>query len=394
MADQSLSTAAKKLKKKAGDVVKHLQGPFKRPNSVNNAASSQSNLTRVSGTSESSALGDYDPVLGGSTEPTASSKYIDFILVLSTTTWPPDDRDILMMPLIPTVTATVQPSVASHQLIPGSFSTTVISAITQSPPQQLSFPSAMSPLSTVTLLDSDAETSYLPIGHVFPDNSNSSRSSTQTIPLSIKASSAALSAPVSSTLQNDSDVYSTILSPDDSTERQSRATCLLNSTFYEGVKTAIITVWSAADCFPPLKSVAGGLLAIVDVLEVCDLRVVYLKTVDRLLSQTTSQNQDDRAEMVDKLTKIVELLETHQKSTTTLSAPFVGRVQRFKRYVNVRPCFCSVLITTTACWKPKLASLKNRCGGRDLSEWSMEKATLEKSPRFIVYYRRHLMYSL
>ena len=243
-------------------------------------------------------------------------------------------RDSTSIPSIPT--ATVQPSVASHQPIPGSFSTTVISAIAQSSQQLLSSPSAKSPLSTLP----DADTSHPPIGRVSPDNANFSRSSTQTIVPSIMASDAALSALVPSTSQKD--VYSTILSPDDSTESQSRATRLLNSSFYKGVKTAIITVCSAADGFPPLKSVASGLLAILDVLEVRDLSVVYLKTIDCLLSQTTSQNQDDRAEMVDKLTKIVKLLETHQKSTTTLSAPFVGRIQRFQRYVNVRPCFCRV----------------------------------------------------
>ena len=63
---------------------KFLQYLFKRPKSVNDSAS-QSNSTRVSVCFDS-----HDPVSGndtGSAEPTASSKYIGFILVFPTTTW-------------------------------------------------------------------------------------------------------------------------------------------------------------------------------------------------------------------------------------------------------------------------------------------------------------------
>ena len=97
MADQPSSTAAKESKRKGKNVVKRLRGLFKRSNSVTgNDSASQSNLTRVS---VSSAHGDHDPVSGnevGTIELTVSSKYIDFILVSSTMTWPlPDDRDVL-----------------------------------------------------------------------------------------------------------------------------------------------------------------------------------------------------------------------------------------------------------------------------------------------------------
>ena len=85
MADQPSST--KKSKKKGGEMVKRVRDLFKRTKSINDLAS-QSNLTRVS---VASALGDHDPVPGneaGSTEPTVSGKYINSILVLSTTTSP------------------------------------------------------------------------------------------------------------------------------------------------------------------------------------------------------------------------------------------------------------------------------------------------------------------
>jgi hypothetical protein len=83
MADQTSSTAAKKSKKKGGGIVKLVWDMIKRPKS--NDSASQSNLTRVS---VSSTSGAHDPIPGndaGSAEPTASSKYIGSILVLSTT---------------------------------------------------------------------------------------------------------------------------------------------------------------------------------------------------------------------------------------------------------------------------------------------------------------------
>ena len=90
MADQSLSTAAKK--KKGKGTKNYFRDLFKRPKSANDSAS-QLNSTGVS------AFGAHDPVPGkdaGSAESTASSKYIGSILVSSTTTCPshhPDDSD-------------------------------------------------------------------------------------------------------------------------------------------------------------------------------------------------------------------------------------------------------------------------------------------------------------
>ena len=84
MADQPSSTAAKKSKKKGGGVVKLIRDLIKRPESANDLAS-QSKSTQVS---VSSASGVHDPVPGndaGGAEPMVSSKYIGFILVLSTT---------------------------------------------------------------------------------------------------------------------------------------------------------------------------------------------------------------------------------------------------------------------------------------------------------------------
>ena len=85
MADQHSSTVAKKSKKKGRDVVKLFRNLIKQPKSANDSAS-QSNSTRVSVSSAFGAQGSVPGNDAGSAEPTASSKYIDFILVLSTTT--------------------------------------------------------------------------------------------------------------------------------------------------------------------------------------------------------------------------------------------------------------------------------------------------------------------
>jgi hypothetical protein len=88
MAHHPSSTAAKQSKKKGRGVIKRFQVRhlFKRSKSANDSAS-QSNSTRVS---FSSAIGAHDPVPGndaGSAAPTASSKYISTILVLSDSTF-------------------------------------------------------------------------------------------------------------------------------------------------------------------------------------------------------------------------------------------------------------------------------------------------------------------
>ena len=80
--DQPSSIAAKKLKKKGGDIVKLFRGLFKRPND----SASQSNSTKVS----VSSFGTHDLVPGndaGGAEPMASSEYIGSNLVLLTRTY-------------------------------------------------------------------------------------------------------------------------------------------------------------------------------------------------------------------------------------------------------------------------------------------------------------------
>ena len=84
MADQPSSTAAKKSTKKGGGVVKFVRDLIKRPGKSFDCddSASQSNSTQVS---VSSAFGAHDPTQGndaGSPEPTASSKYIDYIFKL------------------------------------------------------------------------------------------------------------------------------------------------------------------------------------------------------------------------------------------------------------------------------------------------------------------------
>ena len=82
MADQT-SPTAKKLKKKGRGIGKFVRDLIKRPKSANDSEARQSNSTRVSVSSASSAHGTD----AGNGEPTASSEYIiGSILALSTTT--------------------------------------------------------------------------------------------------------------------------------------------------------------------------------------------------------------------------------------------------------------------------------------------------------------------
>lgn len=81
MADQPV-TAAKKSKKKSGGIVNIFRDMIKRPKPTNDSAR-QSNSTRDP---VSSAFGAHDPV--PESETTTSGKYIDPILLSSTTTPP------------------------------------------------------------------------------------------------------------------------------------------------------------------------------------------------------------------------------------------------------------------------------------------------------------------
>ena len=47
----------------------------------------------------------------------------------------------------------------------------------------------------------------------------------------------------------------------------------LASTGYQGVKTTLRLVERATDVFPPLKSTAGGLLGVIDIVEVRDFQL-------------------------------------------------------------------------------------------------------------------------
>jgi hypothetical protein len=64
-------------------------------------------------------------------------------------------------------------------------------------------------------------------------------------------------------VQPPSDVYADLISPSDVGDKAAAA-----SIGFQGFKTALTVIREAADAFPPLKSVAGGLLGLIDIVEV------------------------------------------------------------------------------------------------------------------------------
>jgi hypothetical protein len=66
-------------------------------------------------------------------------------------------------------------------------------------------------------------------------------------------------------VQPPSDVYADLISPAGGGDKANPA-----SIYFQGFKTVLTAVREAADAFPPLKSVAGGLLSLIDIVEVRD----------------------------------------------------------------------------------------------------------------------------
>jgi hypothetical protein len=64
-------------------------------------------------------------------------------------------------------------------------------------------------------------------------------------------------------VQPPSDVYADLISPSDVGDKAAAA-----SIGFQVFKTALTAIREAADAFPPLKSVAGGLLGLIDIVEV------------------------------------------------------------------------------------------------------------------------------
>jgi hypothetical protein len=64
-------------------------------------------------------------------------------------------------------------------------------------------------------------------------------------------------------VQPPSNVYVDLIAPSDVRDKASPA-----SIGFQGFKTILTVVREAADAFPPLKSVAGGLLGLIDIVEV------------------------------------------------------------------------------------------------------------------------------
>jgi hypothetical protein len=67
-------------------------------------------------------------------------------------------------------------------------------------------------------------------------------------------------------------LYADLISPSDGGDKANPA-----SIGFQGFKMVLRAVREAADAFPPLKSVAGGLLGLIDIVEVRDF-IVFLSS--------------------------------------------------------------------------------------------------------------------
>jgi hypothetical protein len=83
------------------------------------------------------------------------------------------------------------------------------------------------------------------------------------------ASAMGIPAPTIS-VQSPSDVYADLISPSDVGDKPNVA-----SIGFQGFKTALTMIREAAGAFPPLKSVTGGLLALIDIVEVREFDHLY-----------------------------------------------------------------------------------------------------------------------
>ena len=83
----------------------------------------------------------------------------------------------------------------------------------------------------------------------------------------------------------------------------------LASAGFQGVKTTLQLVERAADGFPPLKSTVGALLGVIDIVEVCELRIVIVVVFNR--PQTAAQNQHDCRDLEQKLRAVVSVINNH-----------------------------------------------------------------------------------
>jgi hypothetical protein len=128
-------------------------------------------------------------------------------------------------------------------------------------------------------------------------------------------------------IQPASDVYADLISPSDVGDRANAA-----SIGFQGFKTVLTVVREAADAFPPLKSVAGGLLGLIDIVEVRAFYRLYHHLLHRCL-QTTYQNNEGRAELERRIGAVVSILKNHQLSS--LSPRRLERLQGLAMFVSI-----------------------------------------------------------
>jgi hypothetical protein len=107
----------------------------------------------------------------------------------------------------------------------------------------------------------------------------------------------------------------------------------VESAFYEGFKTVVEGLYDCSDMFLPLKTVAGGILKIIKVVEVRIL--VYNNTDSRvihtwfLVDQTASGNKKELEDLKAKLEVILSIVKKYREQEHNGSRALSYRIEMF-----------------------------------------------------------------
>jgi hypothetical protein len=99
---------------------------------------------------------------------------------------------------------------------------------------------------------------------------------------------------------------------------------------FQGLKTTLQVLERASGVFPPLKSVIGGILGVIEVVEVRNFKDVLplARCPEHLRSQMTYQNHQDYKDLEQKLATVVSIIKSHSDRSTT-SPAFDNRLKSF-----------------------------------------------------------------
>ena len=118
----------------------------------------------------------------------------------------------------------------------------------------------------------------------------------------------------------------------------------VGSVVYEGFKTVLKGLHDCSDMFLPLKTAAGGILTIIEFVEVCVLvyNNMYLWLIR--VNQTVLENKKELEDLKAKLEAILSIVKQYQKQDSLRALR--NRIEIFCTFVA---CSCSCLYSSIFC---------------------------------------------